>query len=91
MFNFMNGGNPFGNMMGLVQMFNQFRNDPSGALMSMGYNIPQNLQNNPESIVNYLRNSGLMNNQQFNQFSNFAQQFQGLLGNMNSNNNMGRR
>ncbi len=87
----MGGGNPFGNMMNLVQMFNQFKNNPSGALMNMGYNIPQNLQNNPEAIVNYLRNSGQMNDQQFNQFSNFAQQFQGFLGNMNSNMNMGRR
>ncbi len=93
MFNFMgNGGNPLGNisnMMGLVQMFNQFRNNPTGALTSMGYNIPKNLQNNPEAIVNYLRNSGQMNDQQFNQFSNFAQQFQGILGGMNFM-NMGR-
>lgn len=90
MFNPMGNGNPFGNIMGLMQMFNQFRNNSSGALMGMGYNIPQNLQNNPESIVNFLRNSGQMNDQQFNQFSNFAQQFQGLLGSMNFNGRTGR-
>ena len=65
-----------GNMMNIMQMFNQFRQNPVGALASMGYNIPQNVQNNPEGIVNYLRNSGQMSDQMFNQFSQMAQQFQ---------------
>lgn len=72
----MGGSGPFGNMMGLMQMFNQFKNNPLGALMSMGCNIPQRFQNDPEAMVNYLRSSGQMNDQQFNQFSNFARQFQ---------------
>ena len=84
--NFFGNGNPFGNMMNLVQMFNQFKNNPIGALMGMGYNIPNNLQNNPEAVVNFLRNSGQMNDQMYNQFSNFAQQFQGMLGGMNNRN-----
>lgn len=73
-------GGPLGNMANLMQMFSQFRNNPIGALMSMGCNIPQNVQNSPEAIVNYLRNSGQMSDQQFNQFSNFARQFQSGLG-----------
>ena len=87
---FNGNGNPFGNIMNLAQMFNQFKNNPIGALMNMGYNIPQNLQNNPdpEAVVNFLRNSGQMNDQQFNQYSNFAQTFQGMLSSMNGMNGM---
>lgn len=70
--NFMN---VFSNMGNLMQMFNQFRQNPMGAMMQMGYNVPQHLQNNPEGMVNYLRNSGQMTEQQFQQFSLMAQQF----------------
>jgi len=68
--------NPMGNFFDMMQKFNQFRQNPIGALMGMGYNVPQHLQNNPEGTVNYLRNSGQMSEQQFNQFSQMAQQFQ---------------
>lgn len=71
--NFMNS---FGNVFGLFQKFNQFRQNPIGALMGMGFNVPPHLQNNPEGMVNYLRNSGQMSDEQFNQFSQMAQQFQ---------------
>lgn len=65
-----------GNFFNLLQMFNQFRQNPLGALMGMGFNVPPHLQNNPQGMVNYLRNSGQMNDQQFNQLSQMAQQFQ---------------
>lgn len=83
-------GNPFANMIGLTSMFGQFMNNPVGALMNMGINVPRNLQNgnNAEALVNYLRNSGQMNEQQFNHFSNLAQQFQGMLGGMGGFGNM---
>lgn len=71
--NFMNA---FSSMAGLFQMFNRFRQNPVGELMGMGFNVPQNLQNNPQGMVNYLRNSGQMSEEQFNQFSQMAQQFQ---------------
>ena len=71
--NFMNAFSNFGNMM---QMFNQFRQNPMGAMMQMGYNVPPHLQNNPQGMVNYLRNSGQMSEQQFQQFSQMTQQFQ---------------
>lgn len=66
----------FGNMANMFQMFVQFRKNPVGALMQMGFNVPPHLQNNPQGIVNYLRNSGQMSEEQFNQFSQMAQQFQ---------------
>lgn len=68
--------NPMGNFFNMMQMFNQFRQNPIGALMRMGFNVPPHLQNNPEGTVNYLRNSGQMSEQQFNQFSQMAQHFQ---------------
>ena len=68
--------NPMGNFFNMMQMFNQFRQNPIGALMGMGFNVPPHLQNNPEGTVNYLRNSGQMSEQQFNQFSQMAHQFQ---------------
>ena len=68
--------NPMGNFFEMMQKFNQFRQNPIGAIMGMGFNVPPHLQNNPEGTVNYLRNSGQMSEQQFNQFSQLAQQFQ---------------
>ena len=79
-----NSGGPFGNMMNMMQMLGQFKNNPFGVLMSMGCNIPQRYQNDPEAMVNFLRSSGQMNDQQFNQFANMAQMFQN--GMMNRNN-----
>jgi hypothetical protein len=66
-------------------MLNQFVQNPAGAIMGMGYNVPQNVQSGgPEAIVNYLRSSGQMSEQQFNQFyqlanSPIAQQLQNSL------------
>lgn len=76
MFQMGNMMNIFGNISMLVQRFNQFRQNPIGAIMGMGYNVPPHLQNNPQATVNYLRNSGQMSDQQFDQFSQMAQQFQ---------------
>lgn len=71
--------NLFGNISNLMQKFNQFRQNPIGAIMGMGFNVPPHLQNNPQGTVNYLRNSGQMSEEQFNQFSQMAQQFQNNL------------
>lgn len=68
--------NLFGNLSNLMQKFNQFRQNPIGAIIGMGFNVPPHLQNNPQATVNYLRNSGQMSEEQFNQFSQMAQQFQ---------------
>jgi len=71
----MGGGlpGPLGNIANLATMLNQFVQNPAGAIMGMGYDVPQNVQNGgPEAIVNYLRSSGKMTEQQFNQFSQLA-------------------
>ena len=56
-------GNPFGNnpMVNMLQQFQQFR---------------ANFQGDPRQKVQELLNSGRMSQQQFNQLSQLAQQFQ---------------
>lgn len=70
---------PLGNIANLFQKFQQFTQNPLGALLSIGVSIPQNVNGDPESMVNYLRNSGQMSNDQFNQFSQMANQFQNFM------------
>ena len=74
----MGGGLPgplgnIANIANLATMFNRFAQNPIGAIMGMGHDVPQNVQNGgPEAVVNYLRSSGKMSEQQFNQFSQLA-------------------
>ena len=70
---------PLGAVSDLIQKFNRFRQNPLGALLSSGVNVPQNVGNNPEAIVNYLRNSGQMSEEQFNQLNQMANQFQNFI------------
>lgn len=70
---------PLGNIANLIRKFNQFRENPLGALMSTGVNIPSNIGNNPEAMVNYLRNSGQMNDNQFSELKQMAEQFQSFM------------
>ena len=76
----MGNNSSFGNMANMMQMFSQFRNNPIGALMSVGCNMPQRFQNDPEAMVNYLRSTGQMNDQQYNQFCNMANMFSNFMG-----------
>lgn len=59
------GQNPMNNMMGLMQKFNQFKN---------------NFQGDPREQVQQLLNSGQMSQEQFNNLSAMASQFQNMLG-----------
>ena len=61
--NLQNGG-PFGNLMGLMNQFNNFRNS---------------FQGDPEQKVKELLNSGQMTQAQFDQLSQMAQQFQNMM------------
>ena len=55
-----NNFGPFGNVMNMMQQFNQFRST---------------FQGNPQQKVQELLSSGQMTQEQFNQLSNMAQQF----------------
>ena len=59
-----NGQNP-------IQLLSQLKSNPLSILQKAGYNIPQNL-NSPQSIIQYLMNSGQINQQQVNNAQNMA-------------------
>lgn len=69
------------NLSAMFQKYQQFAQNPVGALLSMNpkLNIPQNLMNNPEAAVKHLISSGQMSQEEFNQFSQAANQFQSML------------
>lgn len=69
--------NNFGNMLSL---FNRLTQNPSQALIEMGLNVPSELCNNPQGIVQHLLNSGQISQQQVNQAMQMRNNpmFQGL-------------
>lgn len=73
---FSNLPGPLGKIVNIAQKFSQFVRNPLGALLGLGVDIPQSVGNDPEAMVNYLRNSGRMSNDQFNQFSQWAEPFE---------------
>ena len=60
----------------VVNQFNIFKQNPMQFLLQRRLNIPQNLQNNPQAMVQYLLNTGQMSQAQFNQL-------QGVVNNIN--------
>ena len=70
--------NPLYSMMGgnnnLMQMLNQLRGNPAQLFARMGLNIPQNIANDPNAIINYLAQSGKINQNQINQAYQTARQ-----------------
>lgn len=59
-----NGGNPFNNPFQLIARFNEFK---------------KNLTGNPKDRVQELLDSGQMSREQFNQLSQMANSFRGIL------------
>ena len=47
------------------QMMNQFKQHPM-ALLSKRFNIPQNIGNDPNQIIQHLMNTGQVSQQQYN-------------------------
>lgn len=70
----------FANMANWFNQFTQFARNPIGAIMSMrGVNIPQNFNGTPEDLAKHLINTNQMPQQQFQQFSQIANQMQNML------------
>lgn len=61
-----------------MNQFRMFRQNPMQFLMQRGMNIPQNIQNDPNAIVQHLLNSGQITQQQYNQAAQMARQFQNM-------------
>jgi len=79
-----NGSGMFGgigNLVSMVQKFQQFKTNPVGALLQMNpnLNIPQNIANNPQAVVNHLLSTGQMSPQTYEQLTTTANQFQSMI------------
>lgn len=62
----------------ILSMYQNFMKNPMQALLSAGLNVPTELMNNPQGIIQHLLNSNQINQNQVNQ----AQQ---MLSQMNNN------
>lgn len=70
----------FQNIGQVMNMFRQFMSNPIGAFISNGINLPPNVQGDPNAILNYLRSSGTMKEDQYNQSVQAAQMAQNIFG-----------
>lgn len=55
------------NVGNIMSMFNRLTQNPAQTLIESGLNIPANISNNPQGIVQYLLNTGQITQQQVNQ------------------------
>ena len=62
------------NPMQIMSMLPQLQANPLSFLRQRGFNIPDNI-NNPNDIIQHLMNSGQINQSQYNQARQMAQQF----------------
>lgn len=67
LFNALGGMNP-------MMMMNQLRANPLTFLRQSGFNVPDNLSN-PNDIIQHLMNTGQINQAQYNQARQMAQQY----------------
>lgn len=75
-------GNPLFNALGgmamggmnPMAMLNQLKANPLSFLRQKGFNVPDNL-NNPNDIIQHLMNTGQINQAQYNQARQMAQQY----------------
>lgn len=67
---------PFGSMQGLMSQFGNFRKNPMQMFAQKKMNIPQNIQGNPQQIIQYMMNNGTVSQEQFNAAKKMAEQVQ---------------
>lgn len=60
------------NVMGMLQ---QLKSNPMQFLLQRKFNVPQNIANDPNAIMNHLLSTGQINQQQVNQAYQMAQRF----------------
>lgn len=58
--------NTLGGNNNLMAQLNQLRSNPIQFLISRRYNVPENLSNNPQGIVQHLLNTGQMSQETYN-------------------------
>ena len=60
----------------MLSMLNQIKQNPM-QMLSRRFNLPQNMPNNPQEIIQYLLNSGQVSQSQVNQAMQIRKQFFG--------------
>lgn len=65
---------PFGSFQNMMKQFNGFRGNPMQMIMQSKLNIPQNMQGNPQQIIQHMMNNGQLTQEQYNAAANMAQQ-----------------
>lgn len=73
-------GNMMGRVMQAIRLLPQFMRNPIAAMMSVGLDIPPNVQGNPQAMLNYLANSGQMSQEQYDTAEQMASLAQGFIG-----------
>jgi len=63
------------NPMAIIQMLQQVKANPVGFFMQRGMNIPADMVNDPNAILQHLVNSGRVTQQQINNAYQMAQMF----------------
>ena len=72
--------NGFGNVMSMMSKFGEFMQNPMSYFANCGINVPPNIRENPEAITNYLRSTGQMTDDQYNQAAQMASMAQKFFG-----------
>ena len=60
----------------IFQQFQQFRQNPMQWFASRGMNVPQEIANDPNAIIQHMMNNGKISQQQYNQAAQMAKQFE---------------
>ena len=68
--------NLFGSQQNMMSQVRQFMGNPMQYMMQRKLNIPAELQNNPQGMIQHLMNNGTMSQQQYNQLQQMARQMQ---------------
>lgn len=64
----------------MIQAIQTFLQNPMQMMAQKGINIPQQMANDPNAIMQHLMSTGQMNQTQYNQGQQMAQQFRGMFG-----------
>ena len=57
------------------EMMNKLKQNPMGFIMERGFNIPQNMANDPNKIIQHLMDTGQVSQDQYNQAVKMAKNF----------------
>lgn len=64
--------------MSFPQMLKQLKQNPMQFLMQKGFNVPQEISNDPNQIIQYLMNNGKVSQEKYNQVMQRVQSLQNM-------------